>query len=245
MSMDIKQLLKTAIDAKIGGDQKGFNEAMKQVMAAKVGSILAEDQRDPYADQRIEVTPESVAQHLAQFANEYEQADIERYKQAILSGRVQAPLKNINDYHGGRRVLDVIKRQRLKGVTESFEDAANQEAEGEYFFNLEEYDYNGTLVDAGLSLNIGHYQAPTQGNFSPTASDPSEYHGDPEEVEWYVVSAKLIMEDGTEQFMAGEEAAALSFNDREQERITEYLLGQIQGSDDDVDYDRGNRGYDY
>lgn len=171
--MDIKQLLKTAIDAKIGGDQKGFNEAMKQVMAAKVGSILAED-GEP-----------------------------------------------------------------------GFEGQAPQEEEGEYFFNLEEYDYNGTLVDAGLSINIGHYQAPTQGNYSPVASDPSEYHGDPEEIEWYVVSANLVMEDGTEQRISGEEAAALSFNDREQERVTEYLLGQIQGSDDDVDYERGNRDYDY
>lgn len=48
MSMDIKQLLKTAIDAKIGGDQKGFQEAMKQVMSAKVGSILAEEDEAPY-----------------------------------------------------------------------------------------------------------------------------------------------------------------------------------------------------
>lgn len=168
--MDIKQLLKTAIDAKIGGDQKGFAEAMKQVVAAKVGQIVAE------------------------------QDDMG-----------QAPAQE----------------------------------EGEYFFNLEEYDYNGTLVDAGLSINIGHYQAPTQGNYSPTAPDPSTYHGDPEEIEWYVVSANMIMEDGTEQLVTGEEAAALSFNDREQERVTEYLLGQINGDDDEPDYERAERDFDY
>lgn len=171
--MDIKQLLKTAIDAKIGGDQKGFNEAMKQVMAAKVGSILAEE-GEP-----------------------------------------------------------------------GMEGQAPQEEEGEHYVHLEEYDYNGTLVDAGLSINIGHYQAPTQGNYSPTAPDPSTYHGDPEEIEWYVVSANLIMEDGTENKLVGQEAAALTFNDREQERVTEELLNKIQHNDDDVDYERGNRDYDY
>lgn len=170
--MDIKQLLKTAIDAKIGGDQKGFQEAMKQVMASKVGSILAE---------------------------------------GIPSEVNQAP-----------------------------------QEEGEYYVHLEEYDYNGTLVDAGLNINIGHYQAPTQGNFSPTAPDPSTYHGDPEELEWYVVSANLIMEDGTEQYVGGEEAAALTFNEREQDYVDNYLLNKMKtDADDDVDYERGQRDYDY
>lgn len=46
--MDIKQLLKQAIDAKISGDQKGFQEAMKQVVSTKVGDILAEHQDESY-----------------------------------------------------------------------------------------------------------------------------------------------------------------------------------------------------
>lgn len=171
--MDIKQLLKTAIDAKIGGDVTAFNEAMKQVMAAKVGSMVAE----------------------------------------------------MNDQFAGQ---------------------APQEEAGDYQYHLEEYDFNGTLVDAHLNINIGHYQAATQGNYSPVASDPSTFHGDPEELEWYVVSADLIMEDGTEQHLTGDEAANLTFNAQEQDRIDQFLLDKMKAdADDDVDYDSVNRGYDY
>lgn len=171
--MDIKQLLKQAIDAKIGGDAQGFNEAMKQVMAAKVGRMVSE-------------------------------------------------------------------------MSDQFADGAPQEEDGEYQYHLEEYDYNGTLVDAHLNINIGHYQAATQGNFSPVAPDPSTYHGDPEELEWYVVSADLIMEDGTEKHLSGDEAANLTFNAQEQDRIDSFLLDKMQSNaDDDVDYERGNRDYDY
>lgn len=159
--MDIKQLLKTAIDAKIGGDTKGFTEAMKQVMSAKVSSMIAEQ---------------------GEFG---EPAD-----------------------------------------------------EGEYNVVLEEYDYEGTLVDAHLGINIGHYQAPTRGNFSSQAQDPSEYYGDPEELEWYVVSASLIMEDGQELRLVGEQAAALTFNEREQERIDEDLKRQMGAQRDDEMTDR-------
>lgn len=166
--MDIKTLLKTAIDAKIGGDQTGFQEAMKHVVAAKVTAMVSETNQ------------------MGQVATE----------------------------------------------------------DGEYQVHLEEYDYNGTLVDALLEINIGHYQAPTQGNYSPRASDPSEYYGDDEEIEWHVVSAKLIMEDGTEQVFSGPEAAALTFNDREQERVTEDLLHQMQTKADD-DFDPPDRDYDY
>lgn len=171
--MDIKQLLKQAIDAKIGGDTQGFTEAMKQVMAAKVGRMVSE-------------------------------------------------------------------------MSDQFADGVPQEEDGEYQYHLEEYDYNGTLVDAHLNINIGHYQAATQGNYSPVASDPSEYHGDPEELEWYVVSADLIMEDGTEKHLSGDEAANLTFNAHEQERIDDFLLNKMQSdADDDVDYDSVDRGYDY
>lgn len=163
--MDIKELLKTAIDAKIGGDQKAFAEAMKQAVATKIGSILAVE-------------------------------------------------------------------------SEQFHDE-----DGDFRVIIEEYEYNGELVDIDLGVKILHYQAPTQGNFSPRAMDPSEYSGDPEELEWDVVGASIIREDGSQIYLSPEECEHLTFNEREQEFVDGSIRDQIQAKRADSAADIGNDRY--
>ena len=159
MSVDIKQLLKTAIDAKIGGDQKGFNEAMKQVMSAKVGHLLSENMNQPDADYTIE---------------------------------------------------------------------------------LPEFDYRGELYDAVIGVTVGHYSPATQGNFSPTASDPSTYHGDSEELDWDVTSATLKREDGSELVLTPDEVRLLNFTEDQSAQITQAVKSGIGSARDDEMEDRGN-----
>lgn len=42
MSMDVKSLLKQAVDAQVGGNKESFAAAMKQVMTAKVQKMVSE-----------------------------------------------------------------------------------------------------------------------------------------------------------------------------------------------------------
>lgn len=140
----------------------------------------------------------------------------------------------------------VVSTKTSKMVSEmagSEDGAPAPQEEGEYIVHLESYDYNGTDVSADLGVNIGHYQAATQGNYSQRASDPSEYYGDDEEVEWNVVSATLTYDDGHEEKLFGEEAAALEFSDEECATITQNVLEQQKSkADDDIDYERS---YDF
>lgn len=113
--MDIKQLLKTAIDAKISGDQDGFTEAMKQVMSAKVGSMIAEQQDD------------------------------EPYLQC-----------NKEDCVGPIEVE--IEDNQVPGL-------------------------EAGIYQVYVDGDVSHFGRSTQGNYSPTASDPDEYYGEEPESE--------------------------------------------------------------
>lgn len=163
--MNVKDLFKQAVDAKINGDNKKFTETMKQVMASKVSKMVSEMSYDS-----------------------------------------------------------------------SF--AEDDERGGDVYVHVGEYEYNGELVDLGIDLNIANYQAATQGNYSPQASDPSEFHGDDEELEWQIVSANLVYEDGRQETLRGEEANNLDFTDEQVEKIDASALEQLKFQrENDQDFD--------
>lgn len=86
---------------------------------------------------------------------------------------------------------------------------------------------NGEEYLGNAVVNIHTFHKATRGNFSPVAGDPSEFYGDPEELEFDVVSLQLYDEDGNPlPLIFGKEAEDL-IPDAEMERIGDYISSKL------------------
>lgn len=106
---------------------------------------------------------------------------------------------------------------------------AESQQEADYVIELDDaVEYQGQAYGAVAYVDITHYSAATQGNYSPVAGDPSEYYGDDEELEFRVVRVDLSDEDGNVTTITGPEADNVIQDQHALNYIEQHIHDQIE-----------------